>query len=306
MNILIKVITVFFVFIVTSSTSVYAESDSLLETVAIIPSNGFNENLFQTSDGSIYVTGAFEGNLWKISGNGHVEKFAAFPDHAMILRAVYVNSTFVLGAHKRAFRTPEGIDFSNIGSQVILLDQSGNITATVSGNKGDVFNGMALDGQGKVLITDSLAATIWQFDPVSRKLSLWFKDDVLSTTSITAVGANGIKVVNGWVYVANKARESVHRIRITPAGDPKGPFLLVADGLPGADDFAVAPDGTVYMPPPKQGAPLIRILPDGQVEEFIESAPSGASAIVSNDGKWLYWATGREPKEQRLVRVAIP
>jgi sugar lactone lactonase YvrE len=283
-----------------------AENPRTLETVATIPSNGFNENLFQASDGSIYVTGAFEGNLWKITTAGHVEKFATFPDHATILGIVGIGDGLVLGAHRRGFQTPSGADFSDLGSEVLMLDKNGNIAATIPGNDGDVFNGTTLDGRGKILITDSLKSSIWQFDPGTQKLSLWVKDDVLSSPSVSELGANGIKVVNGWVYVANRSKFAVYKIRIDENGDAQGPFSLVADGLPVADDFAVGPDGTVYMPPAEPGAALIRISPDGKVDSMLESAPFGSSAIVTADGKWLYWATSREPKEQRLVRVAIP
>lgn len=283
-----------------------ADSSRTLETVATIPSNGFNENLFQAADGSIYVTGAFDGNLWKITSAGSVEKFATFPDHATILGIVGLGDGLVLGAHRRGFETPSGADFSDLGSEVLMLDKNGNVTATIPGNDGDVFNGMTLDGHGRILITDSLKSSIWQFDPGTQKLSLWVKGEVLSSPSVSELGANGIKVVNGWVYVANRSKKAVYKIRIDENGQAQGAFSLVADGLPVADDFAVGPDGTIYMPPAEPGAALIRISPDGKVDSLLESAPFGSSAIVTANGKWLYWAMSREPKEQRLVRVAIP
>jgi hypothetical protein len=287
-------------------SNLVADESRTLEIVATIPSNGFNENLFQADDGSIYVTGAFEGNLWRITSAGDVEKFATFPDHATILGIVGVGDGIVLGAHKRGFQTPAGADFSDLGSELLLLDKNGNVTATIPGNDGDVFNGTTLDGYGNVLITDSLKSSIWQFNPETQKLSLWAKDEVLSSPSVSLLGANGIKVVNGWVYVGNRSKFAVYKVRIDENGKAQGPFSLVADGLPVADDFAVGPDGTVYMPPAERGAALIRISPEGKVDSMLENAPFGSSAIISNDGKWLYWATSREPKEQQLVRVAIP
>ena len=302
----VRVAAVLTAFIFAGLSYSLAQEPHTLETVVTIPSNGFNENLFQTPDGSIYVTGAFEGNLWKITAAGQVEKFSTFPDHATILGIVGIGDGFVLGTHRRTFQTSAGVDFSDVGSEVLMLDKNGQITATIPGQKGNVFNGMALDGHGKVLITDFLGASIWQFDPVAEKLSLWIKNDALAAPSTDSLGANGIKVVNGWVYVANKSQLAVHRIQIDENGRAKGRFILVADNLPGADDFAVGPDGTVYMPPAEQGATLTRISPSGEVDAFLQSAPFGASAMVSADGNWLYWATGREDTQQRLVRVAIP
>ena len=292
--------------IFTAPFDLRAQGPRVLETVAVIPSDGFNENLFQSSDGTIYVTGAFEGNFWKITPDGHVQKFADFPNHAVILGIVGINDGFVIGAFKRPFQTPSGVDFTDVGSEVLMLDKNGRMTDTIPGQKGQVFNGMTLDGHGKVLISDSQTSSIWQFDPVTKTLALWIKDDALAPQSADNLGANGIKVVNGWTYVANKSRLAIYRVRIDENGSAEGQFSLVADGLPGADDFAVGPDGTIYLPPAEQGAALTRISPNGEIDAFLQSAPFGASAIVSADGKWLYWATGREPKQQRLVRVAIP
>ncbi len=285
----------------------YAQEPATLETVATFPSTGFTENLFQTSDGSLYVTAAFDGVLWKVSPDGTAEKFASFPDHATILGIVGVEGGFVLGAHRRGFQTPSGMDFSDLGSEVLMLDNSGDVTAIIPGNDGDVYNGMTLDGYGTILITDSLKSSVWRFDPQTQERSLWVEDDVLSSPSVAELGANGIKVVNGWAYVGNRSKRAVYKIRIDENGDAQGSFSLVADDLPVADDFAVGPDGTVYMPPAEYGAPLIRILPSGEVDTtFLPSGPFGTSAIISNDGKWLYWATSFEPDDQRLVRVAIP
>ena len=287
---------------------VYADDRSAprVETVATIPSDGFNENIFEDSDGSFYVTEAFNSTLWKISPSGEAEVFAKFPDHAIILGIVRVGDGFVLGVTKRTFFTPSGSDFTNLGAEVLMLDKDGQVTDTISGQEGQLFNGMALDGHGNVLISDSRTASIWRFNPVEKSLSLWAEDDALAAEGKAALGANGVKILDGWVYVANKTDLAIYRVRINDDGQSEGPFVLVADGLPAADDFAIGPDGTLYVPPAEQNAAVTTVAPDGSKGMLIENAPYGASAMVSADGQWLYWATGRETENQRLVRVALP
>ena len=287
---------------------IYADDQSAphLETVATIPSDGFNENIFEDSDGNFYVTEAFNSTLWRIFPNGEAKVFAKFPDHAIILGVVRVGDGFVLGVTKRTFFTPSGSDFTDLGAEVLMLDKNGQITDTISGQGGQLFNGMALDGYGNVLISDSRTASIWRFKPAEKALTLWAEDDALAAEGKGALGANGVKVLNGWVYVANKTDLAIYKVRMDAEGRSQGPFVLVADGLPAADDFAIGPDGTIYVPPAEQNAPVTTISPEGTKGILIESAPYGASAMVSADGQWLYWATGRETEHQRLVRVALP
>ncbi len=296
--------------LIAASSSFAAESPRTPETVATIPSPAFNENISEDIDGTFYVTGAFESNLWKISG-GKVEKLVHFDQYAVILGVAALPDSLVVGAFRRDFRQPSGIDFAGVGSEVVMLDKTGKIIATAQGQKGQVFNGMVADGRGKVLITDSLGASVWQFDPTARALSLWLKDDALASSSATALGANGIKAAGDWVYIANRDKLSIFRVRIDANGKAQGPIALVVKDLPHADDFAVALDGTIYLPPGDQSkpSPMLRIAPNG---EKIPHAvgPAGASAMVSRDGKWVYWATNgglvpKTPDPQRLLRVPV-
>ena len=287
-------------------------AETVPEVVAIIPSPAFNENIAEDTDGTFYVTGAFERNLWKIK-DGKAEKLAHVDQYAVILGVAAMPEGIVVGAFRRDFRQPSGIDFAGVGSEVLVLDKkTGKITAAVQGQNGQVFNGMVADGRGKVLITDSLGASVWQFDPKANALSLWLKDDALASSGPTALGANGIKVAGDWVYVANRDKLSIFRVRIDAGGKAQGSPELVARDLPHADDFAVAMDGTIFLPPGDQAkpSPMLRITPRGE-RSTVTVGPAGASAVVSRDGKWVYWPTngGLAPKTtepQKLLRVAAP
>lgn len=282
------------------------------ETIATIPSPAFNENISEDADGAFYVTGAFESNLWKISPGGKVEKLAHFDQYPVVLGIVALPDHLVMGAFRREFRGAGGIDFSDVGSEVVILDKkTGKVIAAVPGQKGQVFNGMVADGRGQVLLTDSLGASVWRFDPAARTLSLWLKDDALASSHAKALGANGIKVAGDWVYVANREKLSIFRVRMDAGGRPDGPMQLFAKDLPNADDFAVALDGTVFLPPTDQTKPsaMLRITSEGDRAAHTVG-PFGASAIVSRDGAWVYWPSSsglvpNGPAPQRLLRVPV-
>jgi hypothetical protein len=285
------------------------------DVFAVIPDPGFIENVTETSDGSFYATAAFDKILWKIGADHKVTKLATFPDQAATLGIAVLNDGFVLGAFKRGFIKGATVDFSDVGSQVLILDKTGKVTDTIPGPKGAAFNGLIADGRGKYLIADSHLPVIWQFDPATKKIDPWLKDDALSVSSAAEIGGDGLKVTDTAVYVSNKARLAIYKVERDANGRPKGGLTLVAKDLPTADDFAVAKDGTIYLPAPEKSKPgekpaLTRITPDGKITPFVADAPYSGSAIISRDGKWLYWATGvsggLNGKQQELLRVSLP
>lgn len=278
-----------------------AEAAPTPEAVASIPTE-FNENLSEDTDGTFYVTGAFESDLWKISPGGKVEKLAHFNEYPIILGIVARPDGLIMGIMRRDFRKPGGIDISDVGPEIVMLDKKGKVLATVPGQKGQVFNGMVADGHGRVLLTDSGGGAILQFDPKTRKISTWLKDPVLAP--VKGLGANGLKVTRDWVYVGNREKASIYRVRRDAEGRPQGSPVLVADGLTDVDDFAVAPNDVIYVPPrdPAKPGPMLRITPDGKSSTFL-TGQYGPSAVVSRDGKWVYWASGAGPA--KLWRAPI-
>jgi sugar lactone lactonase YvrE len=296
--------------ITVSHTAIAAEATHTPEVVATIPSPAFTENISEDADGTIYVTGMLESNLWKISPDGEVEKLAHVEPYSSILGVAAVEEGIVVGAFRRDFRTPNGFDFSNAGPEILLLDKTtGEIMAAVPGQNGQLFNGMVADERGNALVVDSLSASVWQFDPKARTLSLWLRDEELASSKPGARSANGVKVSGDHVYIANSEKRSIYRVGIDADGERQGPLTLFAKDLPHVDDFAVASDGTIFLPPTGQTnpGPLYRVPPGGAASTHA-IGPSGASALVSHDDKWVYWPSnsGIDPKTsdpQKLLRV---
>lgn len=278
-------------------------ASSQFETAVTLPSAGPTENLCQTPDGSIYITGIDDRILWKISPKGDVEKFATIPSMVAILGVAPYKGGFVLTAFQKSFRRPPPTlrDLSDVGPAVLVLDKTGNLVATIPGEKGQAFNGIAEAGKGWYLAADSNASSLWRVDPAKKRIELWLKDDQLSPTGTPAIGANGIKVHDGWVYVSVTAHRAIYRVQIGSHGKPKGALSLFAQGLR-PEDFGVAKDGTIYAP---TGNSIDKISPTGEVSKFLDGVPGGPSALVDKSGKWLYWPTrgGKDP--QRLLKAAI-
>jgi|RhiMetdeSRZDD1v2_1073273.scaffolds.fasta_scaffold03889_5 catechol 2,3-dioxygenase-like lactoylglutathione lyase family enzyme len=280
-----------------------SEAAPAFESVATIPAAD-TENLTETADGSIYVTTMDAKTVYRVTSDRRVEKFATLPSVAYVLGITNDGDSFALTATERTFRRsgvagqPPQIDFSDAGSQVLLLDKTGKITATVPGPKGSFFNGITTAGtrRGVYLIADSNGDTIWQVDARAKHLEPWLKDPALAPNETVRIGANGIKVQNGWVYI--NSRGTMYRVRIGSDGKAKGGLTMLAQGIR-TDDFAVADDGTIYL------TSMTKISPAGQVSPFLERVPTGPAMIVSRDQRWLYWSTRGSDPQQRLLRVAI-
>jgi hypothetical protein len=294
-----------------------AGASGKFEVAATLPSSGPTENICQTTDGSFYVTGIDDRILWKVSPNGMVDKFFTLPSVSALVGVATDSNGFVVIAFGKPFRKPAPppqpgaaatagpqIDFSDVDPQIVVLDKTGKMMGDIHGQMGQAFNGIALAGKGWYLAADSNAGTLWRVDPAKKKIEAWLKDEVFDPVKPPVPGganggANGIKVHNGWVYVSS--RGAIYRVEIDPKGLPKGKPELFAQAR--ADDFAIAPDGTIYIP---GGPAMNKVTPTGEVVKFLDGVPGGPAAWVSNDGKWVYWPTRGGNAPQRLLRAAIP
>lgn len=277
-------------------------ANGTFETVATLPSAD-TENLFITPDGAIYVTSMDAKTVFKVTPDGHVSPFATIPTAAFVLGVSSTGDGFALTVATRPFRRPGAagqppqIDFSDAQPEIVLLDKSGKITATIPGPKGSFFNGIAAESRpGMYMVSDSGTGIIWQVDARKKRLDSWFKDDALAPNESVRIGANGIKVHDGSLYVS--ARGGLYRVKIGSDGRPAGALTTIAQGIR-TDDFDVAKDGTIYL------TSMMKVSPAGEVSQFLDKVPTGPAVFVSRDGKWLYWSTRGSDPQQRLLRAPI-
>lgn len=254
-----------------------------VETVATLPGGG-SENLTQSADGAILITGMADKVVYKVSSDGRVEQFASIPEVAAVLGvAAAPDGGAVLTVWATRSATNPG-DLSAITSQIVVLDKAGKVTATLPGEKGAAFNGIDAAGKGVYLAADMSGGAIWQVDPAQKKIERWLSDPLLIAQPF---GVNGLKVHNGWVYVSVTGKNAMYRVQMDPSGKPQGSLMLIAEGVR-VDDFDVAKDGSIYAP---SGDAMYKIAPNGTVSKVADKVPGGPASMVSSDGRWVYWTT---------------
>jgi hypothetical protein len=95
---------------------------------------------------------------------------------------------------------------------------------------------MALDQQhGFLYVADSLLSVIWRVSITNGDATPWAVGPQLAPNG--GLGANGLKLHDGAVWVSNTQLGTLLRIPIRPSGSA-GPIETAATGLPGIDDFA--------------------------------------------------------------------
>ncbi len=158
-------------------------ANNRVETIATLPSSANTENIAQGADGSFYVTGLPDRVLYKITPNGRVENFYTAPSLSAFVGVATNKDEIVLGVFQRPYLRPNSgqgggppqLDMSNVGSQVLILDTKGKLKATINGQEGQFFNGIAYAGNGSYLITDTAGTTILRLDLPQRKSNLGSK-----------------------------------------------------------------------------------------------------------------------------------
>ncbi|MFF9202203.1 hypothetical protein ACF1AE_10310 [Streptomyces sp. NPDC014986] len=97
-------------------------------------------------------------------------------------------------------------------------------------------NGIALDrASSEIYLADSVLGIIWKVPRRGGTAQIWSANPALAP--VTFIGANGLKVHRGAVWVSNTDAGTLLRIPITRSGSA-GPVQVRATGLNGIDDFA--------------------------------------------------------------------
>ena len=152
---------------------------------------------------------------------------------------------FLVAAHS----TPFTAGSSFIGSgRLLRLDKDGGVKSDQPVPDIFMLNGMARLDDGSILIADSVKSQILRYDVSSGVQSRWLADARLAPqqSPYFQPGANGVKVRRREVLISSSAARKLFRITIGVDGGPAGELTVLFD-LPGADDFALLPEGSVVM-----------------------------------------------------------
>jgi sugar lactone lactonase YvrE len=247
------------------------------------------ENITLEPSGSAVVTFSKARQIARVTPSGKVTVLATLPaattgtaTAAGLVRTsngtLYVN--YNAGANSGIYRIPEG------GGTPVLVVAMPDVA---------VLNGLALDASRDTLYaTDSKTGTVWKVSLKTRTASLWAKgaDFQPDATASSALGANGIKVHDGAVWVSVTANGTLLRVPINPGGTA-GTATTQATGLSGIDDFAFTGRGDQVLAA-QNGINEASIVNSDGTHETVLTATDGLEnpTSVAVRGSTVYVASG--------------
>ena len=269
--------------LVGTAASVAAARDFPSEVVARHSSGTDLENLVVDRNGAVLYTNYFDSRIeaWRA---GRSTVFARVSVHPMSI--VEVSDGFLVLGQGAKFS--DGAAALRGTNKLVELDRAGKVRRTIDLPDVVLGNGMVRSGQNAVLITDSFAGLIWRVDLESGKASPWFRDPQLSPDpgQPLSFGVNGIKRDRRSLVLTSSLHKTVYRLRLGSGDRPVGQLMSVATAQ-GADDLAVARDGTIYLA--THGTSVVRIDPKGRSTAVLtENVDGCTSAALSPDGRTLY------------------
>jgi len=206
------------------------------------------ENITLLPDGSPVVTFSFARQVARIDPSGGAHVLATFPAPPPGSTPPPITGAPVVTGIVRA---GDGTLFVNYAAGTADLTgiwalRPGHSPHRIAALPADGFpNGLALDAvHGYLYAVDSLPGSVWRVPVGGGHATVWASGKPLRLVSL--LGANGIKVHDGAVWVTNTDRETLLRIPITPKG-AAGPIRTVASGLPGVDDFTFTGRGDTVL-----------------------------------------------------------
>jgi sugar lactone lactonase YvrE len=165
-------------------------------------------------------------------------------------------------------------------------------------------NGLALDPRSGVLyVADSALGRIWAVPAAGGTATVWSAAPELAPTGY--LGANGLKVHAGAVWVSNTDQGTVVRVPVRPDG-ASGPARIWADGLPTIDDFAFT--GDEVLAAVNQTNTVVRIRPGG-VETTVLTAADGlqnpTSIVLRGGAGYVFDAAYTTHSDPNILRAPL-
>ncbi|MET8029517.1 SMP-30/gluconolactonase/LRE family protein [Streptomyces avermitilis] len=233
------------------------------------------ENVALTPGGRAYVTFAKARQIAEVSPKGAVRVLATLPEPADG------------GVHTPALGFPltVGVTRAHDGTLYFLYatgtaDLTGVWRMRPGGRPERIAvlpadglpNGLALDARTHTLyVADSVLGTIWTVPTTGGTATAWSTTHDLAPDGF--LGANGLKVHNGAVWVTNFDRGTVLRVPVLRDGRA-GQAQTRADGMPGIDDFAFT----------GRGDQLLAALDGANEVALVQGDGSHSTVLSSADG----------------------
>lgn len=251
------------------------------EILARYPNGTFLENLVVEPDGAVLFTNYFARRIERWSEASGITTLTEVPAHPVSLTALG-DGRQALAVHGASFL--QGPAALRGTGAVLLLARDGGVQGSIPLPEAIFPNGGVLAAPGRMLLADSAQGRIWAVDIASGEVTPWLDHPLLTPVEGQRnPGVNGLKRQGDALLVSNSARRSLLRV---PLGG--GTPVLVAEMTGGVDDFAIAPDGTIFAATHATG--LARLAPRATTPETIPApGVEGSTAVaLTPDGRGLY------------------
>lgn len=249
-------------------------------------------NIYASVGPPFFVGGGY-GAIFKIEPNGNKTKLVEFPEGPAPAGLTVDPSGVVY------FALPN----PGVGNGGVYRILDGGGVERLSGTENIVLpNGVALDKQGDLFVSDSILGAIWRIPAKGSGFAeIWLQHELVAGCTPADFGANGIAFWKGDLYVANTGRGALVKVPVAPDGSSGEPMIVAGNtdcepaGLFGMDGIALDVHGNVYGLLVLQNK-FVRIDPtDGSYTELFTEA----------DGLWnpasLAFGTGKGDKESIFI-----
>jgi hypothetical protein len=245
------------------------------------------ENILAEPDGHLIVTLDFVRQIVRLTPDGGQQVLAALPAPPDDGVGVPVTHTALATG---LVRTSDGtIHVGYVAGDArftgIWRLEADATPRRVTALPADSFpNGMAVDERsGELYIADSIRGAIWRAPIGGGDADVWVAGEELAP--ITILGANGLKVHGGFVYVSNSDHKTLLRYPIGRDG-AAGPVQTVVSGH-ALDDFTFVDDTDVVAAALNLDNEVALIRPDGSYQ-IVLTATDGLqtpSAVLVRSGR---------------------
>lgn len=255
-------------------------------TVATFPPGTFLESLATGPDGRLFVSTGPEGGIVAVDPRtGAIAPFARVP-----VGPGGLMMCLTFGSAGELYASVLSRDASFHGVWRFAPDGSGMRIAALPLDA--LPNGIALDGRGALLVADSFGGLIWRVTLADGEVQPWLRDARLAQRPLVGAfpGANGLQASADSAFVAVSDRSTILRIPIEDDGRAGEPAIV--SGMVAGDDFAIAPDGTLYVTTHPFNS-IVRLAPRGKTVVIAgpqQGVVGPTSATIGADGA-LYVAT---------------
>ncbi|MFF1868463.1 SMP-30/gluconolactonase/LRE family protein [Kitasatospora herbaricolor] len=237
------------------------------------------ENSTPEPDGSLDVTFLSARQIARITPDGGVRILATMPteEHPNTPLVGFAAATGIARAHDGTLYATYATGTELTG--VYRLDCDGTLRRIAQLPPEGLPNGLALDEKAGFLYSaDSVLGVVRRIPVDGGEPIVWATGSALQPAGF--IGANGIKVHQGAVWVSNTDLGTVLRIPVRQDGTA-GPIGTRADGLAGIDDFTFtdAHEDTV-LAAVNSANQVVRLAPDGS-RSVVLTADDGLTSPTS-------------------------